>query len=642
MATNEKRLNVSEFDFDDVKENLKIFLRGQSEFKDYDFEGSGMSILLDTLAYNTHYLGFNANMLANEMFLDSASLRSSIVSHAKTLGYEVTSPRAPTATVNVVLTTDSSTKTMPAGTVFTTSVDDTDYQFVTVADITKTNNGGTVSFDSTKIYEGTYVTNKFIVNTSNAEQRFLLGNLNADTTTLTVKVETSATDSTSVTYTKATDITQLSASSTVYYLQEVERGLFEVYFGDGVVSQNLSDGNVVVLQYVVTNKTAANGASSFTAPSSIDGVSDITITKVADAAGGSERESLDSIKLQAPLDYASQGRAVTTEDFKVYTRKLFPNTQAVSVWGGEDGSFDVSTGVSDTPEYGKVFISVKSNTGLNLTDTQKSQLVSDFGKFKIASVTPVIVDPETTFIILNVNFNYDSSSTTKEKTEVESLVNTTIANFNTNELRDFNKPFRHSKFTGLIDGTDSSILSNITTVTIARLITPTTTTPTTYTINFNNALFNPHSGHNAAAGGIIASTGFFISSAATEYFFDDDGTGNLRIYSLVAGVRTYFDAKAGTVDYANGVIKINSILISSVSNVDGSASTRFRLTAIPDSNDVIPVRNQILEIDTANTTINGGIDATATTGKGYTVSTTGTTTTTTVTTTSSTPSTSSY
>ena len=205
----------------------------------------------------------------------------------------------------------------------------------------------------------------------------------------------------------------------------------------------------------------------------------------------------------------------------------------------------------------------------------------------------------------------------------------------------------------MIDGTDSSILSNITTVTIARLITPTTTTPTTYTINFNNALFNPHSGHNAAAGGIIASTGFFISSAATEYFFDvvlnlnnllqdDDGTGNLRIYSLVAGVRTYFDAKAGTVDYANGVIKINSILISSVSNVDGSASTRFRLTAIPDSNDVIPVRNQILEIDTANTTINGGIDATATTGKGYTVSTTGTTTTTTVTTTSSTPSTSSY
>ena len=169
--------------------------------------------------------------------------------------------------------------------------------------------------------------NKFIVNTSNVEQRFLLGNLNADTTTLTVKVETSATDSTSVTYTKATDITQLSASSTVYYLQEVERGLFEVYFGDGVVSQNLSDGNVVVLQYVVTNKTAANGASSFTAPSSIDGVSDITITKVADAAGGSERESLDSIKLQAPLDFASQGRAVTTEDFKVYTRKLFPNTQ---------------------------------------------------------------------------------------------------------------------------------------------------------------------------------------------------------------------------------------------------------------------------------------------------------------------------
>ena len=642
MATNEKRLNVTEFDFDDVKDNLKVFLKGQTEFKDYDFEGSGMNILLDTLAYNTHYLGFNANMLANEMFLDSASLRSSIVSHAKTLGYEVTSARAPSATINVALTTDSATKTMSAGTAFTTTVDDVSYQFVTVADVTGTNSGGQVSFDSTKIYEGTYVTNKFIVDTSDVEQRFVLGDNRADTSTLTVKVQTSATDTTTVTYTKATDISQLSATSTVYYLQEVERGRFEVYFGDGVVSKALSDGNIVVLQYVVTNKTAANGASSFSAPSSIDGVSTITLTTVSNASGGAEPESLNSIKLQAPLDYASQGRAVTTEDYKLYAKKLFANTQAVSVWGGEDGSYDVSTGVSDTPEYGKVFISIKSTTGLNLTDTQKTQLVSDFAKYKVSSITPVIVDAETTYIILGITFNYDSTSTTKEKTELETLVNTTISNYTDDDLEDFNKPFRHSKVARLIDETDSSILSNITTVTLAKLITPTTTTTTAYTLNFNNAFYNPHSGHNATAGGIIASTGFYISSATTEYFFDDDGTGNLRIYYLVAGTRTYYDEKAGTVDYTNGVIKINSILISSVSDVDGSSSTRFRLTVIPDSNDVIPVRNQILEIDTTNTTITGGIDATATTGKGYTVATTGTTTTTSVSTSSSTAKTSSY
>ena len=647
MAVNEKRLSITEFDFDDVKDNLKVFLKGQTEFKDYDFEGSGMNILLDTLAYNTHYLGFNANMLANEMFLDSASLRSSIVSHAKTLGYEVTSARAPNATINVSLTTSSSTKTMPAGTAFTSTIDDVSYQFVTIADITSTNNGGVVSFDSTKIYEGTYVTTKYLVDTSDIEQRYILGDSRADTSTLTVKVQNSASDSTTTTYTKVTDITQLSPTSTVYYLQEVDGGRFEIYFGDGIVSRSLSDGNIVILEYVVTNKTAANGASSFSAPSTIDGVSDIGIVTVTNASGGAEPESLNSIKLQAPLDFASQGRAVTADDYAVYAKKLFPNTQAVSVFGGEDGSFDPSTGVSSVPEYGKVFISIKSSTGLNLSDAQKSQLVTDFAKFKVASVTPVIVDPETTFIILNVTFNYDSTSTTKEKTELETLVNTTIQNYTDTDLEDFNRPFRYSKLTGLIDQTDTAILSNITTVTLAKLVTPITTTSTAYTLNFNNAFFNPHSGHST----IIASTGFFLDGASTEYFFDDDGQGNLRIYSLVAGVRTYFNSQAGTVDYENGIIKINSILITSVSNVDGSASTQFRLTVLPDSNDVIPVRNQLLEIDTVNTSVVGTVDQTATTGRGYTVTTTGgagsttgtaTTTTTTVATTSSTATSSSY
>ena len=647
MAVNERRINVSELDFDDIKQNLKVFLKGQSEFKDYDFEGSGMSTLLDTLAYNTHYLSFNANMLANEMFLDSASLRSSIVSHAKTLGYEVTSARSPVATINVALTTDSSTKTMPAGTAFSTTIDDTSYQFVTIADVTSTNNGGVVSFDSTKIYEGSFITTKYLVDTSDIEQRYLLGDNRADTSTLTVKVQNSASDTSVTTYTKATDITQLSSTSTVYYLQEVDGGRFEVYFGDGIVSRGLSDGNIVILEYVVTNKTASNGASSFSAPSTIDGVSDITITLVASAAGGAEPESLNSIKLQAPLDFASQGRAVTADDYAVYAKKLFPNTQAVSVFGGEDGSFDPSTGVSSVPEYGKVFISIKSSTGLNLSDAQKSQLVTDFAKFKVASVTPVIVDPETTFIILNVTFNYDSTSTTKEKTELETLVNTTIQNYTDTDLEDFNRPFRYSKLTGLIDQTDTAILSNITTVTLAKLVTPITTTSTAYTLNFNNAFFNPHSGHST----IIASTGFFLDGASTEYFFDDDGQGNLRIYSLVAGVRTYFNSQAGTVDYENGIIKINSILITSVSNVDGSASTQFRLTVLPDSNDVIPVRNQLLEIDTVNTSVIGTVDQTATTGRGYTVTTTGgagsttgtaTTTTTTVATTSSTATSSSY
>ena len=643
MAVNDRRLNITEFDFDDVKDNLKVFLKGQSEFKEYDFEGSGMNIMLDILAYNTHYLGFNANMLANEMFLDSASLRSSVVSHAKTLGYEIQSARAPIATVNVALTTTSSSKTMPAGTAFSTTVDDVSFQFVTSEAITQTGSGGAVTFANVKIYEGTYITTKYLADTSSVEQRFLLPDSRSDTTTLTVKVQNSASDSTTTTYTKATDISQLTSSSSVYYLQEVENGRQEIYFGDGNISKSLSDGNIVILQYVVTNKTAANGASSFTAPSSIDGVSTITVTTVNNASGGSEPESLASIKLQAPLDYASQGRAVTSDDYITYTKKLFPNTQAVSVWGGEDGGFDPATGITSVPEYGKVFISIRNTTGQNLTDTEKSQLVTDLGKYKVASVTPVIVNAETTFVILGVTFQYDSNTTTKTVNDLETEISTTISNYNSNNLQDFNKPFRHSQLTGVIDDTDNSILSNVTTVTLGKFITPVTSEATAYTLSFDNAFFHPHDGHNSAAGGITASTGFSIEAGTLEYFLDDDGSGNIRIYYLVAGVRTYYDVTAGTIDYTNGEIKLNPIKITSVSNVDGSTSTKFRVTVLPNSNDIVPVRNQLLELDLTNTTVSGTVDATATTGKGYTVTTTATTSTTTVSTTASTtPETSGY
>ena len=290
-----------------------------------------------------------------------------------------------------------------------------------------------------------------------------------------------------------------------------------------------------------------------------------------------------------------------------------------------------------------MFISIKSTTGENLTTVQKSNLVAAFAPFKVASVTPVIVDPETTFIILNVTFNYDSTSTTLTKDELASLIATTISNYNSSDLQEFNGTFRHSKLTGLIDDTDSSILNNTTTVNMAKFFTPVSSS-SSYTINFNNKFFNPHSGHNADAGGVIASTGFYLDNdTTTEYFFDDDGSGNLRIYSLSsAGVRTYLNTTAGTVYYTIGTISTNSLLISAVSDVDGASSTQIRITAIPNSNDVVPVRNQILEIDLVNTTTGGTVDAQATTGLGYTVTSTGTTSTTTVTTPSSTSTSSAY
>ena len=613
MAINDRRLEVTEFDFDEVKSNLKIFLKAQNQFTDYDFEGSGMNILLDVLAYNTHYLGFNANMLANEMFLDSSSLRSSIVSHAKTLGYTPTSARASKAIVDVTLNTTDSSLTMPAGTVFNTTVDGTTYKFSTITDVTKSNTGNSIPFLNTDIYEGTFITTRYTVDSSDIDQRFLLTDNRADTTTLTVKIQTSSSDSTTTTYTKTTDITQVTASSNVYYLQEVEAGLFEIYFGDGVIGSALSDGNIVVLTYVVSNKSLANGASLFTNAATIASVSDIAVATVAAASAGSEPESLQSIKYNAPLSYASQGRCVTAEDYKVYAKQYFPNTKSVSVFGGEGGSFDTSLGVVSTPEYGKVFIAIESTTGNNLTDTEKSTLITALSPFTVASITPVIVDTQTTNIILGITFQFDSSKTTETATSLASKINTTLTSYNTSNLAQFDGAFRHSKVTGLIDDTDTSITSNITTVTLAHNLAPTLNTATAYTIQLNNKFYNPHSGHNSSSGGVLASTGFKVSGDTTNVqFFDDDGAGNIRRYILVAGVRQYQDNTAGTITYSSGEIKISSVNITSIENVDEAASTFIRLTVTPDSLDIIPVRNQILKIDFVNTSIIGTVDTIAT------------------------------
>ena len=611
MAATRKRLSVTEFDFDEVKDNLKIFMRNQSEFKDYDFEGSGLSALLDVLAYNTHYLGFNANMLANEMFLDSSQLRSSVVSHAKTLGYTTRSATAAKATVDVFLNTSNTSATMPAGTVFTSSVGDTSYQFVTIQNVTASLTGSSITFGNVDIYEGSFVSTRYTADTQNVEQRFIILDDRADTTTLTIKVQNSATDTTSNIYTLATDIAGLTSTSNVYFIQEVEDGKYEVYFGDGILGNKIEDGNIIIINYVVTNKGAANSASVFVSSAAIDTVNSVNIRTVSPAAGGSEPETIESIKFNAPLDYASQGRCVTTEDYKTYVKQLFANTQAVSVWGGEDGSYDNVTGVSDVAEYGKIFISIKSTTGLNLNEVQKAQLVTDLSPYTVASITPVVVDAETLNIILNVNFKFDSNKTIRTKEALESLVQSTITNYNTDYLKVFNSVFRHSQFTSLVDASDTSILSNITTVTLGSFYTPSTSGSFSFTIHFANQLYNPHSGHNSTSGGIISSTGFYIQDNTNEMFFDDDGVGNLRIYYLVTGSRTYYSSAAGTVDYVSGLVSVNPVYITSVSNVDDNASRAIRLTAIPASNDIVGKRNQIIEIDLVNTSFSGGQDTIA-------------------------------
>jgi len=617
MASN--KLQVSDFDFDDIKANLKSFLQDQSEFQDYDFEGSGFAVLLDLLAYNTHYLGFNANMLANEMYLDSADIRKNIVSLAKMLGYTPTSPKSPTATIDVLMNnipTTTATITMAKGTAFTTTVDGETYQFVTNASHVLTPTSGVYRFSNIPVFEGTLVTFKYTVDSTDVDQRFIIPSVSADTTTLKVSVQNSASDTTTNTYTLATGVTGITSTSKVYFLQEMEDGKFEVYFGDDVLGNKLDDGNIVILEYIVSNKDEANGASSFTLSGNIGGFSDVSITTVSNAQGGAEAQSKESIRFNAPLQYSAQDRAVTTADYETIVKSLYPNAQSVSAWGGED---------EENPVYGVVKIAIKAASGSTLTNTTKTDLVTQLRRYNVASVRPEIVDPEITKILLTTNVKFDEKATTKIADTLKSEVLTTLTNYNTNTLSQFDGIFRYSKVTGLIDGTDSSILSNITTLKIRKDFTPTLSASTKYNVYFRNALYNPHSGHNSSAGGILESSGFKVSGdSSTVFFLDDDGQGNIRRYSFSGATRVYANNNQGTIDYDTGAITINSLSVLSVENIRGSVSTKIELTVVPNSNDVVPVRDQILEIDTANSSITVSADTfvggSSDAGVGYTTS----------------------
>ena len=587
-----KKFVVSDLDFDDIKSNLKAFLQDQTQFSDYNFEGSGFSVLLDTLAYNTHYLGFNANMLANELYLDSADIRKNIVSLAKMLGYTPSSPKAPVANVDILLNNASGTSvTMNKGTTFTSTIDGISYEFVTNADTTITPSNGVYRFSDINIYEGTLVTYRYTVDSTDVDQKFIIPSVNADTSTLKVTVQTSAVDTSLTTYTLANGLKSLTSTSQAYFLQETDTGKFQVYFGDGVLGQNLSDGNIVILEYIVTNKTEANGASTFTLTGSIDGFTNVSITTNSSAQGGAESESKESIRYNAPLQYTAQDRAVTTTDYETLVRSIYPNALSISAWGGED---------DETPVYGVVKIAIKATSGSTLTNSTKQNIITSLRPYNVASVRPEIVDPEITSVLLSVNAKFDKKSTSKTAETLQSEIIDAISDFNTNTLQRFDGVFRYSKLTGIIDDVDSSILSNITTLEIRKTFAPTINSSTKYDVYFRNAIYSPHTGHMP----ILFSSGFRVSGDSREMFLDDDGQGNVRRYYLVSGIRTYADNLQGTIDYSTGQITINSLNVSSISNIRNNTSTVIELTVTPASNDVVPVRNQIVEIDVGNSIIN--------------------------------------
>src|SRR6056300_1697 len=616
MASN--KLEISAIDFDQIKANLKTFLQNQAEFQDYNFEGSGFSILLDLLAYNTHYLAYNANVVANEMFLDSADLRNSIVSLAKMLGYTPTSPRSPIANIDILINNATGTSiTMDKGTVFSTSVNGVSYQFITNADATITPVDGVYRFSNVNIYEGSSVTYKYTVDSSDPDQRFIINSTRADTSTLKVKVQNSISDTTTTTYNLATGLTSLDNTSKVYFIQEVEDNKFEVYFGDGVIGKSLDDGNIVILEYIVTNKTEANGASTFTLSGSIGGFTNVSITTVSSAQGGAEGQSKESIRFNAPLNYARQDRAVTTTDYETLVQEIYPNAQSVSAWGGED---------DETPVYGVVKIAIKAASGSTLTNTTKQSIITQLQKYNVASVRPEIIDPETTTILLTSNVKYGENSTTKSADTLKSEIITALENYNTVNLERFDKVFRYSKIVELIDDTDSSILSNITTLRMRKTLTPQLNTSARYNIYFRNAIYNPHPEHKSAQGGVLETSGFKISGDTNNrvYYLDDDGQGNVRRYYLTGSTRNYVNNTQGTINYATGQITVSSLSISNVENIRGAVSSVIEFTTQPNSNDIIPVRDQIISIDTGNSSITVEADTfvggSADAGVGYTTS----------------------
>jgi len=594
MASN--KLEISDFDFDSIKANLKTFLQSQSEFQDYNFEGSGFSILLDTLAYNTHYLGFNANMLANEMYLDSADIRKNIVSLAKMLGYTPTSVRTPIANINIAVNDGTgSSITMTKGTTFTSTVDGIGYQFITNSDITITPINGVYNFSNVSIYEGTPVSFRYVVDTNDPDQKFVIPSSLADTSTLVVKVQNSSVDTTTFTYSLANGLQNVSNLTKAYFLQEAEDGKFEVYFGDGIIGTSLIDGNIVILEYIVTNATGANGAATFSATSTISGFSNLTITVNSVAQGGTSAESKESIRFNAPLNYAAQNRAVTTTDYETIVKSIYPNAQSVSAWGGED---------EENPVYGTVKIAIKPSSGSSLTSATKASIVTQLKKYNVASVRPVIVDPETTTILLTSYVKYDQKSTTKTAENLKTDIVSSLTNYNNSTLQKFDSIFRYSKILRLIDDADTSIVSNITTLKIRKTFTPILESSTRYDIYFRNPAYNPVEGYNALNGGILESSGFKIYGDSTNvYFLDDDGLGNVRRYRLIGSVKIYNAVPQGTINYLTGQITLNSLNVSDVEDIRGELSTAIELTIKPNSNDIVPVRDQILNIDIANSTI---------------------------------------
>lgn len=591
------KIRLTDLDFDTIKANLKEYLRGQSEFSDYEFEGSALSILLDVLAYNTHYNALYDNLTINEAFLDSASKRSSVVSKAKEIGYVPSSARAATAVVDIVAINNqvSAPDTLEVGelTPFTTTVDGVGYTFYTQSRYVASRVNNQYVFQNIQLREGTPL--DFVFTATNDMVSFVLPNPNVDTSTIRVTVQPNSQTTEAETFIVSDKVFDLTSTSPVFFIKENDQQLHEIEFGNGVVGKALQPGNVVRVSYFVCNQDGPNGARTFSYNGSLSTQNQVFVTTVEPAYGGASPEPIEQIKWNAPRAYAAQNRCITANDYKVLIKQFYPEARSINVWGGEQAS---------PPQYGKVFISIIADGDSVLTDGQKTYVLDSIvNPRKPLTVTAEIIDPETIDVQLKATVHINPSLTNKTTDEIATIVREVVEDYDESNLNVFGGVFKKSQLSRLIDEADPAIVSNTTRIRLRVTVTPAFNTATKYNIILGNPIYKP-----ASADESIISTGFFIPTSTELCFIDDvPGTGDmgsLRIFYRNPQTGEKITLRtAGTVNYRTGLVEINDLTVARL------ATTSFDFLIRPDAQDVISTRNQFVAIDRRRLEVNVVLDS---------------------------------
>lgn len=585
---------INNLDYQQIKAALKDYLKANSangELLDYDYEGSVISNLLDLLAYNTYYTAFNTNMVANELFLDSATLRDNVVMLAKQLGYRPRSVTSPSTNINFDVTfqgTAPSSIILKAGAAFTTIFDDSAYQYSILQDIRTTVLNGVAQFRDIFIKEGIYITNTFTINQSSASQRFLLRNQGIDTSTITVKVYPAQNSTEFKIYQAADNILEINSNSEIFFVNEIEDEQYEVVFGDGIFGKSLVNNQYIEITYLTTNGPASNGANSFIFNGILQDSSGNTFTTTVDivgtpnnTTGGEEIESIRKIKKNAPKVYSSQERAVTKDDYSALIRKIYPATSDVYVYGGEEEL---------PPEYGTVKIVIKPKNADYLTTVTKKSILDQLKKYSIASVRPFIIDPSILYVELTSNIFYNSNITSKTSEAIRSLVIEALEKYlYESETEKFNGKFRYSKIVSAIDNADPAITSNLTYIRMRKDFYPIINTPSYYEICFQNSF------DRECDDVTVYSTGFVTRELPNETVYLEDRDGIMVIYKIDSQTKNKIvvNREAGYVDYAKGEVKLYNMTI-----IKGSYSNnKIELRTIPKENDIIAKRESYLDVD---------------------------------------------